>query len=129
MKSLTNINCYPEIICSKWSHRLLHLACSGTRDEVTMTIQKNLTTKEKGSCKSRCQNLRMQGCCFISDSTGCYFKPGAYATSSTHYHFSITSRNDYMALSCYPKGTFPLIIHKGPNSELDSYTLNKPPFD
>ena len=114
MKSLTNIYCYAEIICSKWTHIDTHATCSGTKDEVTMTIQKNLTFKEKGSCKSRCQNLRMQGCCFISDATGCYFKPGAYAASSTygtHSNLKLSSYDNHQfittsALNCYPKGTF-----------------------
>ena len=80
------------------------MVCSRTADEASITIDRNVTSIEKEKCKSLCQNLGLHGCCFVSDKSGCHFKPGAYATLAFD-GLEIFATNHH-ALNCFPTGTF-----------------------
>ena len=77
---LTIIDCLfspiDEISCAPWPSKSSKNACTSSGGDY-IALNKGLDISKTMECEKLCKRQKSNGCCYLSDTAGCYWKPGA----------------------------------------------------
>ena len=90
-------NTHPEITCAAWPSSEVYGCTLDGKD--WKSLDKNLDSSQKSTCQKLCITQRENGCCYLSNSMGCWWKSGAKVSS--------VSGDNGIAVKCSTSGTAP----------------------
>ena len=64
------------ISCAAWPSKLRKIACTSSGGDY-IALNRGTDISNTMECEKLCKRQKSNGCCYLSDTAGCYWKPGA----------------------------------------------------